>query len=774
MTITAKGNYGFTTVVEHFSITPKPITVTADDRSSRVGQPLAELTYRYAPALCGQDAFTGALTTAANKDAAGTYEIAQGTLALSGNYALTFVKGTYTVLPKLAQDGFRFAETSVTKTYGDGTFTVTASGEASGSTVTYASDNGAVATVDGSGRVTIHAAGTAAITATASATADHAEKQVSCTLTVNRKTLTASDLAFTAGSSFTKTYDGTKACTTATVQVRDSARVNAGDALPAVTGVYAYNSANVKDAASVTFTSARTENANYILPAGLTVTHAASITPAEQAALTLTSTAAVYGTDLTLTVSGGTGDGEVTYAVTNGTGAATVSGSTLHPTQAGTVTVTATKSGGDNYRDVSTTAAVTIAKAAGGTLAAYQLQQKYSYLTTQTCAPDYAALPAGQTWTFRISDVTTSGAAAVDPAVTAIDVDTGAMTYRLTAGAEGDTVKWTVTVSSVNYEDFTREVILTLTGRDAQAALRVTGGTTVVYGQTLQLSAVGGSGTGAVTYRVDAARSTGEASIDAVTGLLTPVRVGTVTVIAVRAGDIDYNEVTSAPFELTITKATPTGEPKHTEITTGGRTLKDAALTLDGSTISLADGTLEWIDDAGNVLPDTTIVKANRTYRWRFTPADSNYTSLTGEIELYHKSTSGSTLIGTYYTIKATAGENGSISPAGRTSVREGGDQTFTITPDKGYAVAKVLVDGESVGAVKSYTFRNVTCDHTIKVIFMEANGNPQTGVSADVPVRQPAARGVVSAVSSDRVVSAIPSRPVETAVSLRRKDDAE
>ena len=87
----------------------------------------------------------------------------------------------------------------------------------------------------------------------------------------------------------------------------------------------------------------------------------------------------------------------------------------------------------------------------------------------------------------------------------------------------------------------------------------------------------------------------------------------------------------------------------------------------------------------------------------------------------------------TYYTIKATAGTNGSISPSGWTSVRDGWDQTFTITPDKGYAVAKVLVDGKSVGSVKSYTFKNVTTDHTIEVVFMKANGNPQTGVFVDV-----------------------------------------
>ena len=75
-----------------------------------------------------------------------------------------------------------------------------------------------------------------------------------------------------------------------------------------------------------------------------------------------------------------------------------------------------------------------------------------------------------------------------------------------------------------------------------------------------------------------------------------------------------------------------------------------------------------------------------------------------------------------YYTIKATAGTGGSISPSGNVSVREGRDQAFTITPDKGYAVANVKIDGRSIGAVKSHTFENVRRNHTIEVSFARAN----------------------------------------------------
>lgn len=86
----------------------------------------------------------------------------------------------------------------------------------------------------------------------------------------------------------------------------------------------------------------------------------------------------------------------------------------------------------------------------------------------------------------------------------------------------------------------------------------------------------------------------------------------------------------------------------------------------------------------------------------------------------------------TYY-INAGAGENGSISPSGRVAVPAGGSRTFTITADEGYVVADVLVDGVSVGPVGSYTFSNVRANHTISVIFRDADGvaDPDdTGVS--------------------------------------------
>ena len=369
---------------------------------------------------------------------------------------------------------------------------------------------------------------------------------------------------------------------------------------------------------------------------------------------------------------------------------------------------------------------VTVNKADGGNLKTVELEQKYTDASDHTYTPDWAGLPAGQDWTF-------SSEASIVLSKQDFAADGSLLTYAISGGKAGDKITIALKASCDNYKDFTITLNVTLTEKDDQKPLTITGAGSVVYGQTLTLTTTGGSGTGTVTYRIDTDASTGEATIDPETGVLTPVKVGSVSVIATKAGDNDYNDVTSAPFVLMIKPATPTGEPNYTKITTSGKTLKDAALTTKGSTLNPSDGKLEWVDDKGNVLPDSTRVEANTTYKWHFTPTDTNYTTLTGEVELYHKSSSGGGWYDSYYTIKATAGAGGSISPSGNVSVREGRDQPFTITPDKGYAVANVKIDGKSIGAVKSYTFENVSRTHTIEVIFMKANGNPQTGVFVDV-----------------------------------------
>jgi hypothetical protein len=80
----------------------------------------------------------------------------------------------------------------------------------------------------------------------------------------------------------------------------------------------------------------------------------------------------------------------------------------------------------------------------------------------------------------------------------------------------------------------------------------------------------------------------------------------------------------------------------------------------------------------------------------------------------------------TTYTITATAGTGGSISPSGAVTVSQGANQTFTITPDTGYSIAEVKVDGTSVGTLGTYTFKNVTANHIIDSTFTSSNARTE------------------------------------------------
>ncbi len=87
------------------------------------------------------------------------------------------------------------------------------------------------------------------------------------------------------------------------------------------------------------------------------------------------------------------------------------------------------------------------------------------------------------------------------------------------------------------------------------------------------------------------------------------------------------------------------------------------------------------------------------------------------------------------HTITATAGPNGSISPAGELTVQDNGDQAFSITPEADCTIADVLVDGVSVGAVTRYTFSSVTGNHVITASFQMANQLPEADAGPDQTV---------------------------------------
>ena len=377
----------------------------------------------------------------------------------AGNYTLPAnVTKEYTI-GSMAQKLTFATSGKVTKTYGDGAFANTATNDrADGSNVTYSSSDTSVAEVDADGKVTIKGAGTATITASAEAVeGKYSEGTAEYTLKVDKKTLTAADLEFTADSVFTKVYDSNNDCATAKVQIKSGSKVNADDTVPEVTGTWAYNSPNVKDAGKVTFTSMKTETQNYILPEGLIVEHEASIIKANQAPITITSTSATYGTDLTLTVNGGSGDGALTYTVENGMGAATINGSTLHPVRAGQVTVTVKKSGGDNYNDVTSSVTITINKGTYTGTVGKTVNIIKNRSTAQTGTLKAADFFLGKPVPDGAVISNTEGG--VDSDVVAdmvLNATAGEFSYTSAANITSTTDQTcTVTISSTNYKDIT-------------------------------------------------------------------------------------------------------------------------------------------------------------------------------------------------------------------------------------------------------------------------------------------------------------------------------
>jgi hypothetical protein len=105
-----------------------------------------------------------------------------------------------------------------------------------------------------------------------------------------------------------------------------------------------------------------------------------------------------------------------------------------------------------------------------------------------------------------------------------------------------------------------------------------------------------------------------------------------------------------------------------------------------------------------SVTVDGTSVGAMTTFT--FTNVQANHTI-------------SATFVPVTFTITASAGANGAISPTGAVTVNQGSSQTFTITPNSGFSVSDVAVDGTSVGAVTTYTFTNVQANHTISATFV-------------------------------------------------------
>ena len=517
VTIKAKGNYGFATVVEKFDITAQIIQVTAQNKSSRVGQDLVPLTYTYTKGLpYAGDTFSGELTTTAKKDQAGTYEITQGTLTLGDNYAIRFTQGTYTVEAKSAQANFAFAETTKTVTYGDADFTLAATGEVKGSTVTYFSGDKTVATIDNNGKVHILKAGTTKIRATASATDDYSEATAEYTLTVTPKTLTKDDLEATG--SLTKTYDGTKTASDVGARVKHGVLV--GNDTLNITGSAEYNSKDAATANTIIFTPDAITEGNYRLAGTekLTITTGVKI---NKRTITIRSVAAepkqydgdnkawscITGVTFNNLVAGDTLVKGADYGIT----AATFNSANVLDAKEITGTVGITNPNlnytfadaeGNETGTAQFKVPCTITPANSWAQEPVNLTIRYSNRDEQTYQTVWSSLPTNQKWTYNLEDTKTTGSAAL--ASHSIGADSGVLSYQLSASAENDTVTWTITASCSNYQTFTLTVTLKLIARDQQTNFRFENDTTSVtktYGDAdFTVKAIGAATGSKVTY----------------------------------------------------------------------------------------------------------------------------------------------------------------------------------------------------------------------------------------------------------------------------------
>ena len=210
---------------------------------------------------------------------------------------------------------------------------------------------------------------------------------------------------------------------------------------------------------------------------------------------------------------------------------------------------------------------------------------------------------------------------------------------------------------------------------------------------------------------------------------------GTYTVYCMVEGDGNHRDSEVQSITVTIDKAKVTVKALDKRIYTDDKAPDLSKPVLDrdytvstmfGEDALTGDIKLAYVDANGTeITPDTTKVGKVIIRASGLTAPNGNYTVVfvDGTLTIDERPV---------YTIKATAGIHGSITPSGDVDVLHGGSQTFTIAANRGYAISNVKIDGVSIGAVKSYTFENVTGNHTIEVTFMKANGNPQTGVMVD------------------------------------------
>ena len=199
---------------------------------------------------------------------------------------------------------------------------------------------------------------------------------------------------------------------------------------------------------------------------------------------------------------------------------------------------------------------------------------------------------------------------------------------------------------------------------------------------------------------------------------------GSTVTIPVTITSTNYEE-TTVNVVITIKQATPTGAPDYDFIHDSSKTLKDAGLDLINSSLNPKEGTLEWIDSNGKVLPGETKLEEGRKYIWRFTPDDPNYAVITGEVELYAP-----------YRILDGADSTWTQSTDGTIAIRGNGDfEKFqsvkvdgVVVDAKNYTVAK----GSTIITFKEDYLKTLsTGSHTFELVWTDGSAATKFTIAA-------------------------------------------
>ena len=770
---TASITVGGETAGVEYSITAKEVTVTgitATDRSYEKDNRSVALTGGTLTGVISGDTVTIDLTKAKgmmiNANVGTNKAVTVTGVALGGadkgNYKLKEQPTGVTVNITRADAGVRITTPPTSKTYGDADFTVTAANgvtESTGNTGKWtwtSSDDTVLEIISGANTATptikVKKADTAGATLTVTYSSITHYGTAKVTIKVNKKDVTITGLS--AGS---KVYDGNT-----TANATGAAVINGkvgSDDVTVTAGTASFDNENVGTDKTVTFTGYSLSGAdagNYNLkaqPASVT----ANITAKEVTITSLTAANRSYEKDnlevalISGTLTGVFSGDTVTIDLTNAKG-------TMTDANAGTgkaVTVTGVALGGadkDNYRlkEQPTGVTVSITKATAPTLKNITVSQKHTVTTGEKAIGTVMPADAG-TLTYTKGAESKTGSVTV----TSWAVDsTGKVTYTLSGGAADNTVTLPVIIKSTNYADATVNVVITLTAKDIP---NVTAKDIVVTydGNPIPADKITGTADVAGTWEWKAGTAVTDVSDS-----------GPKTVVFKPADSVNYAEVEKT-ITVTINRATPTGEPKYTEIKTGGKTLADAGLTTADSNLSVP-GTVKWVDDTGYALDINTKVEANKEYKWLFTPTNANYTTLTGTIVLYPAST-GIVIYTPVNDAIFLSGANQIVAP--------GSAATFRINKNFGefrsVAVDGVTLDKSNYRAWSGSTYVKLTPaymktlsagTHTLAVYFTGAtatttftisagSSNPATGASDFAGVGAAVAMAAVSLLGAAAVL---------------------